>query len=426
VSQRRVLSRIAVPLGFTAILVLARLAAVPALSDPVRGPVPLSLRLETPWLYLVLAPLFTLWDGVSMLSMSRLKGLLIGLVAMYVAWRVLAIWQSGRFSLLRELRTLALALVLFAGFVILGMLWHRPMLSLAGTKRDDLVVDFHSHTNASHDVGGTWMRGFDAEANRRWHARAGFDAVFITDHNVVSRESGVGSRERSGRDQEGSTALCPGIEVSAWRAHIVLLGDTLSVDRRRYNGSLDGLLALLRTSGSAYGSLSIASLPEYRRNHWDRLDLLVEAGLDGFEIVNASPKANEITQAERDSVVALARRRNRLVLGVSDSHGWGATSMVWNLVRVPGGSAAQDVCGAVLGELRRGFPAVRVIERHRLRPEAWWPMWLTPVGVVWETWRSMGWMLAVSWVAWIWASWALGRDRRILGNPTRPPPAGGS
>ena len=427
-SQRRVLSRIAVPLGLTAALVSAQLATVPALSDPVRGPVPASLYLETPWLYLVLAPLFTLWDGVSMLSMSRLKGLLIGLVAMYVALRVFAIWRSGRLSLLRELRTLALALVLFAGFVALGMLWHRPMLSLAGTGQDDLVVDFHSHTKASHDVQNTWMRGFDAEANRRWHGRAGFDAAFITDHNVVSRESGVGSREPpEARNDEGSTVLCPGIEISAWRAHIVLLGDTLPVDRRRYNGSLDGLLALLGTSDSAYGALSVASLPEYRRNHWDRLDLLIRAGLDGFEIVNASPKANEITRAERDSVIALARAHNRFVVGVSDSHGWGATSMVWNLVRVPAGSAAGDLCATILRELHRGFPAVRVIERHRLRPDSWWPMWLTPFGVVWETWRSMGLGRALSWVVWIWAvTWALRRKRRMVPDSTRPPSAGRS
>ena len=45
------------------------------------------------------------------------------------------------------------------------------------------------------------------------------------------------------------------------------------------------------------------------------------------------------------------------------------------------------------------------IERHRLRPDAWWPLCLTPLGVVWETWRSMGWALTWSWLAWIWA-WA--------------------
>ena len=75
------------------------------------------------------------------------------------------------------------------------------------------------------------MRGFDTGGKPPLAPRAGFDAVFITDHNsrrVTSRES-----------TESRTPCCPGIEVSAWRAHIVLLGDTLPVDRSRYNGSLE-------------------------------------------------------------------------------------------------------------------------------------------------------------------------------------------
>jgi hypothetical protein len=157
------------------------------------------------------------------------------------------------------------------------------------------------------------------------------------------------------------------------------------------------------------GALSLASLPEYRRNHWGRLDQLAAAGLDGFEIVNASPKANELTRAEIDTVVAVARTRNRFVAGVSDSHGWGATSMVWNLVRSTNGPAL-DPCSAILRQLRTGFPAVRIIERHRLRPDDWWPMWLTPLGVVWETWRGMGWALTAGWLAWIWI-WVFARRR---------------
>jgi hypothetical protein len=448
-SDRRTWPRLLAPVTLTAMLLLAALAGAPGLSDPVTGTVPSSLRLEVPPLYLILAPVFTLWDGVSMLSMSRLQGFLIGLVLLYLLWRYLTWWRRGtrvdrtkpRLSLFEELRTLAVTTALFLVFVVTGALWHRPMLSLAGTHPDDIVVDFHGHTNVSHDVQNTWMQGFDAEANRRWHARAGFDAAFITDHNTVeglegrgTRGQGRGTRDQGpGTGEQGpetraqgrSTVLCPGIEVSAWRAHIVLLGDTLPVDRRRYNGSLDELLVLLRTSDSAYGALSVASLPEYRRNHWGRLDLLTRAGLDGFEIVNAAPKANEITRSERDSVIAFARAHNRFLVGVSDTHGWGATSMVWNLVRGPAGSA--DVCATVLGELQRGFPAVQVIERHRLRPDAWWPMWLTPLGVVWETWRSMGWALVASWVAWIWAVtlwWR--RKRRMVRDPTRPPSAGRS
>ena len=175
-------------------------------------------------------------------------------------------------SLLKETRILAVSLLLLVVFLVGGALWHRPMLALRGADPRDIVADFHSHTNVSHDVGDTWMRGFDTDANLRWHTRAGFDATFITDHNVRSRQSPVTSR------QSASTVMCPGIEVSAWRAHIVLLGDTLPVDRSRYNSSLEELLTLLATSDSALGALSVASLPEYRRNHWDRLDRLIARG----------------------------------------------------------------------------------------------------------------------------------------------------
>jgi hypothetical protein len=400
-NQHRAIIRLAVPLGLTALLLGARLLAAPPLSDPVAGSAPPSLHLGVPWLYLALAPLFTLWDGVSMLSMGRLRGFLFGLAALYLAWRTgRLLWPrparaTPPASMLKEIRTLAVALVLLAAFLVGGALWHRPMLALAGADPDDIVVDFHSHTNVSHDVRNTWMRGFDTEANRRWHTRAGFDATFITDHNSVA-----GLQPRAAH-QDGLAVACPGIEVSAWRAHIVLLGDTLPVDRSRYNGSLDALLTLLATSDSALGALSLASLPEYRRNHWGWLDRLVAAGLDGFEVVNASPMANELPRAERDSVIALARAHNRFVVGVNDSHGWGATSMVWNLVH-PSQATPSDPCSAVLRSLRTGFPAVRIIERHRLRPDAWWPTWLTPIGVVWETWRSMGWALTVAWIIWIW------------------------
>jgi hypothetical protein len=371
--------------------------AVPALSDPVSGPAPPSLHLATPSTYLALAPLFTLWDGASMLSMSRLYGLLIGLALVYLLWRIGRAFRRRRgLSLGGELGTLAITLALLLGFLITGAVWHRPMLALAGVEPGELVVDFHSHTNVSHDVRNTWMRGFDTEANRRWHNRAGFDAVFITDHNTVA-----GLKVPSQRPNQ--PVICPGIEVSAWRSHIVLLGDSLPVDRSRYNHSLDALLRLLRVSDSTYGALSVASLPEYRRNHWGRLDTLVAAGLDGFEIVNAAPKANELVRTDRDSVVRLARSRNRFVVGVNDSHGWGATSMVWSLVRATGSQPSVDTCTAVLRRLQDGFGAVRVIERHRLRPDDWWPMWLTPAGVIWETWRSMGWPLTAAWIVWIWA-----------------------
>ena len=406
-------SRLVSPLVLTGLILAAKIASAPALSDPVAGAAPAPLYLKIPWAYLVFAPIFTLWDGVSMLSMTRLEGFLGGMVALYLLWRITRWLLSGKNSpgslrvrILHELMVLVLSATLFVAFVVIGAVVDRPMLSLAGTAPDDIIVDFHSHTNVSHDVRDTWMRGFDAEANRRWHSRGGFDAAFITDHNVASRQSPVA---RQSPDASRQTVLCPGIEVSVWRAHIVLLGDTMPVDRSRYK-SLDGLLALLGTSDSVYGALSLASLPEYRRNHWSRLDSLAAAGLDGFELVNASPKANELTRPEVKHVIDLARKHNRFVAGVSDSHGWGATSMVWNLVRAPGESR-QDPCPTLIRQLRTGFESVRIIERHRVRPDDWWPALATPLGVVWETWRSMGWSLVASWLIWVWAGVMIRRRR---------------
>jgi hypothetical protein len=235
--------------------------AAPSLSDPLGAPLPPSLHLAYPWLYVALAPLFSLWDGVSMLSASRLRGFLTGLLALYVLWRGgRALWwrlawsdsPPPRAPVRREIGLFLGTLAGLALFVAGGLLWHRPMAALAGAGPDTVVFDLHSHTNVSHDVRGTLMRGFDTEADRRWHRRAGFDAFFVTDHNTVE---GL-------RHGPGTPVVCPGIEVSAWNAHVVLLGDSVPVDRTRYNGSLDGLRALLAGSDSAYGALSLLSLPE--------------------------------------------------------------------------------------------------------------------------------------------------------------------
>jgi hypothetical protein len=407
------MARYRVPLVLTAILLVARVLAAPPLSDPVGAPVPTGVHLEAPALYLILGPLFSLWDGASMLSMTRLHGFLLGTALLYLLWRAARLVRSRRFRPLRELGALVAGLAGVALFLALGILWHRPMLALAGAGPDRAVVDFHSHTNVSHDVRGTLMSGFDVRANLAWHRRAGFDAVFVTDHNTIAPALAA----------TGLPRRCPGIEVSAWRAHIVLLGDTLPVDRGPYSRDLPGLIRLLQVSESAYHARSVASLPEYEQSHWDRLDRLVAAGLDGFEIVNASPKANELSLARRDSVIDLARRTGRFVVGVSDHHGWGATSMVWNLVPVTGWRARPDrLCDRVLARLDQGVASVQIVERHRLRADSSWPLLLTPLGMAWESWRGLTRPVTISWLVWIWAL-ALApaaRDRRRRG--IIPPP----
>lgn len=386
-------------------ILAARVFSVPALRDPLGGPLPAGIQLKFPLLDLVFAPLFDLWDGVSMLSMRRLTWLVAGLLLFFITWRLVAALQRRRrdpdagppIGFIREIGVIVAAVSGFAVFVAVGLLWHRPMAALSGASSDLMVVDLHSHTNASHDVRGTLMKGYDAEANRRWHRRGGFDAAFITDHNTVQGLPPVQSAPRL-------PLLCPGIEVSAWRAHIVLLGTRDNVDRSPYSNSLGGVLKLLAESERKYGAITIASLPEYDRNHWANLTAFVAAGLGGFEIVNASPKANEFSQPHRDSVVALALARNLLLVGVTDSHGWGATVLSWNLVRVPGWrDDLGNACSMLVSHLKTGGTgALQIVERHHLAPDSPWPLILTPVAVVWEIWRSLSPFQLLSWIAWVW------------------------
>src|SRR3954462_11493593 len=129
----RSLTRLGLPVGLTALLLGSRLFSVPALTDPVSALTPTSLHLKIPIGYFLLAPLFTLWDGISMLSMSRLRGLLVGLALLYLLWRAVRALRrpAAERSWIREIATLVVSLVVLAAFLIVGALWHRPMLALA-------------------------------------------------------------------------------------------------------------------------------------------------------------------------------------------------------------------------------------------------------------------------------------------------------
>ncbi|MGH7533163.1 MAG: PHP domain-containing protein, partial [Gemmatimonadales bacterium] len=278
--------------GLTAGMLLARAFGAPALADPTGAALPPSLHLHFPLLNILLAPLFDAWDGVSMLGMRQLVAFFIWSAVAIVAWRVGARAASSKRlsvrSLLAEFAIVlggVLALLLFG---LVGLVWHRPMVSLAGAPAGQLVVDLHSHTNVSHDVQGTLMRGFDAEAARRWHRRAGFEVFFVTDHNRID---GIPA---NGGPAGASPTLCPGEEVSAADQHVVLLGNTTLVDNHDYGDSLSGILRLFRDAGPRFGAVAIASIPEYDKNHFHDLMKFADAGVRGFEIVNGAPKANEL------------------------------------------------------------------------------------------------------------------------------------
>ena len=367
----------------------------PALSDPTGAALPDGVRLAFPTLNILLAPLFDLWDGVTLLTLPQLNAFLLGALTLGAAWSIGTSIRERRLRWGRATARLALFVVGVALFVLGGVAWRRPMAHLAGTPQGWWVVDLHSHTTVSHDVKGWLQDDFDLEASRRWHARGGFDAFFVTDHNRIDGWKGA--------SLAGAPVACPGEELSLWGAHIVVLGNTDSIPRGVYADSAPGIARLFRESGSKWGGVTLASLPEYNDNHFADLARWIADGVDGFEVSNAAPKANLQSMAERDSVIALARANDRWVAGVTDQHGMGATVQTWTLIPRPPQMDAGDPCPGILDALRsKGFGATRVVERHRLRIDSPWPISATVVAVPWEGWRAAGLWQVASWLAWIW------------------------
>jgi hypothetical protein len=381
------------------LLLLAKLAfPVPALSDPTGAPLPAGVHLAFPLLNLLLAPLFDLWDGVTLLAMSRLNAFLLGAVTLGALWSVGSSIVEGRLLWGRATARLALFILGLGAFVLGGIRWRRPMAHIDGTPDGYLVIDLHSHTNVSHDVKGLLQRDFDLESSRRWHARGGFNVFFVTDHNRID----------GWRNSTDIPLACPGEELSLWRAHIVVLGNTDSIPRGMYADSAPGIARLFRESESRWGGVTLASIPEYDENHFADLPRWIADGVDGFEVSNAAPKANAQSEAHRDSVIHLASGAGRWLAGVTDQHGMGATVQTWTLLRpvvltdrIP--EAQSHLCREIVATLsERGTSATRVIERHRLRLDAPWPLFATVIAVPWEGWRAAGVWQLVSWLGWIW------------------------
>jgi hypothetical protein len=262
-----------------------------------------------------------------------------------------------------------------------------------------------------------WLQDdFDLEASRRWHARGGFDAFFVTDHNRIDGWKG--------QDLATAPVACPGEELSLWRAHIVTLGNTDSIPRGLYADSAPGLARIFGESESRWHALTLASIPEYDDNHFGDLPDWIAQGLDGFEISNPAPKANRQWRERQDSVVRLARRTEKWVAGVTDQHGMAATVQAWTLIAnsdtrwAASPPEVPDLCARLLQQLAtsRGV-GVQVVERHRLRVDSAWPHWATPLALFWEGWRAAGWAQVASWLLWIWGIAILAARRGRTATP---------
>jgi hypothetical protein len=341
-------------------------------------------------LYVVLSPLSRILDTIGLLSIGQhiALGITVVVIGLLVARRRRALIGGGVW--------LAVLLVLYACAAALP----RPMATITVADSTILLVDFHSHTNASGDT----RSGFSPEANREWHKRAGFDAAYISDH-------------RSFTGAEAARSSNP-----------AMAGDgtvLLSAYEGRYMGTFEIFLSLSRVDSARLLNRR-RWLVEGRLFSGDRLPASVVAlpsplgdvqpiAHDGppyiaaIEISDGSPKG--FSQIDRDHAVIIRRADSlgiALVSG-SNNHGWGRVVPAWTLVKVPGwrGLSPDSLGAAIEGALRAAPRDVSVIERRRPTLSSPAAMALTfPVAVA-QLLATLTIPERIVWLAWIWGLWLI-------------------
>jgi hypothetical protein len=402
-----------VPLWLSAAVILAQIARIDPLTDVVRGATPPDVHLVWPMTHVLLAPFTLTADWLNGGSRADLKGFFLWTVVLYV---VVRLWVRARkdapqATALSETRSAVVFCLCLSAFVWWGARWSRPIPRLVASDSALIVLDIHSHTSASHDG----RKAFGAAANAWWHARAGFDAAFVTDHNVVGaarqwRIDGAGRPPR----------LLPGEELSLAGLHVVVLGVDTLIANKPWDGSFDSSLVLLdslarRGSASGAGPYLIASLPEYWEHHWDRdLGRLADAGVHGFEVWTTSPKAMDFPPEARATLIARAVSTHLALFGATDMHGLGNTASVWNIVRLPGWRRLDDpsLTRALLETLRGTPEEARVIALRRAQPASrLGQAFAAPHGLVTAL-RAASRGHALSLLMWIWVPALLARTRK--------------
>ncbi|HYN82763.1 MAG TPA: hypothetical protein VES88_14840 [Gemmatimonadaceae bacterium] len=403
------------PVLTSCVIILGGLFRRSSLRDAVTGMTPPEAELVLPASYVLLSPLSRLLDAIGLLSAGQHAAAVLTVVALAVFLPAIRTPRASGRRRASAVKSAAIATVVLALLYAAVAALPRPMAGISVSDRSLVVVDFHSHTNASHDT----RNSFSPEANRTWHKRGGFDAAYISDHR--SFEGAELARSRNPARSGDGVVLLSAYEGRYRGTFQIFLGFTSAdsvtlMDRRRW--LLNGRLL----SGRLPSSVTALSGPlvDVQSAARDSAPYIV-----AIEITDGSPRG--LAQADRDRNVII-RRADSLGLALvsgTNNHGWGWVIPAWTLVTVPNWRQLppDSLSAAIDAALRTGpRTAVKVVERRRPTLASTLSLPLTlPVAIA-ETVASLTIAERIVWVVWIWAVWLLARQLQRRRRRAQPAP----
>src|SRR5258705_3755356 len=322
----RRLSRYRWPLAITGILLIAAVFSLPPLVDVATAGSPLSANLRTPALYDLFAPISNVLDALTLLSPAQYAATFAICAICFVATTSVGqLRTSGRLSVAQSARSAAGFLGGTIGVAGIMLIAPRPMASLELNDHDLIAVEFHSHTEGSHDR----RAGFTAERSREWHRSAGFDAVYVTDHQTFdgALEAVNGNPTLAAK----GPVLLPGVELRDGDEHLILIG----VDPRRMKiTSPDWGGAAVAAEGGPAPPILLLSLPgDVLRIPPAEIHGPVK--LAGIEASDGCPRGLAQAAMQRDSILAISARLGVALVSGSDNHGSGRAAPASTGVPIP-------------------------------------------------------------------------------------------
>ena len=397
-------------------LVLGLSAIFPA--EPIRNaanfaPVP-DARLDRALGYVILGPVSSLFDAMTLFSKEQIIGFTVWAIGLYIVARI--VWRRP-VGITREAIYAVVAFVALLLVYGAAVIMPRPMARLVKTRNDVIAVDFHSHTERSHDG----RPGWSARDVQDWHTAGGYDVAYITDHRTLQ-----GAQEGIRLDsalvgQELRATILPGIEVFFHGEHINILNAGT-----RYRGITTPDLMSIADTALAYASMIPNAEPVLIETIPGNLDMVIphsgpgSAGVRAIEIVAGSPRGMTQVKRDHDRIVTMADTLNLALVVGSDNHGWGKTAPGWTLLRIPGAwrTYTPEALANVIDEIIRkaGRYSTLPVERTTASASPIAIAFTMPV-VVWTVMRTLSGGERIAWLFWMWipvlAAWLTIRRKSL-------------
>ena len=401
------------PAIISLLVVLSSGLAVEPIREVATGSDVAEAYLHRPVSYVAMAPLSNVLDTLTLMSVPQHIAFVVGTFVLFGLWRI----RVGRREAVSPLRHLVAAVVLLAALGVtfaLVLALPRPMASLIADNANIAIIDFHSHTSASHDG----RAGFGAEANREWHRDAGYNIAFIADHGgVTAAEQGIANNPQPAGT---GVTIMQSQEVTWAGEHVGIPGIERSYRGLLTNGNRDVDEQALRLASFITGREPIVIWNHPRElNRLPIASANTPAGIRAIEAVNGSPSRLGRVRAQRAAIVALSQTHDIPLVSGSDNHGWGRATPGWTIMNIPGwrGASSDDLAMVVERVLRQsGVRGTRVIERRVADPgNDKLQLALSVIGVPLRMFTTLSNEERVAWLLWSWGIWLahrLWRHRR--------------